>query len=56
MNTVFRPLIRRTLIISRNYMEMRRKKLDRRNGLLVIQKEKLRLLMTLWVVEKVRWQ
>lgn len=42
--------------MSRNYVEMKRIKSDRRNGLLVTQKEKLRLLMTLWEVGKVQWQ
>lgn len=40
----------------RNYVEMRRKESDWRNELLSAQKEKLRLLMTLWEVEKVQWQ
>lgn len=42
--------------MSRNYVEIKRKESDRRNGLLTVQKEKLRLLMTLWEAEKVQWQ
>lgn len=42
--------------MSRNYVEMIRKKSDWRNELLAAQKEKLRLLMTLWEVGKVQWQ
>ncbi|MCR2050808.1 hypothetical protein NSB25_26620 [Acetatifactor muris] len=42
--------------MSRNYMEMRRKESDWRNELLATQKEKLRLLMTLWEAEKAQWQ
>lgn len=42
--------------MSRNYVEMTKKKLDRSDVLLAVQKEKLKLLMTLWVVGKVQWQ
>lgn len=40
----------------RNYVEMIKEKSDRSDVLLVVQKEKLKLLMTLWVVGKVQWQ
>lgn len=44
------------MIMSRKFVEMRRKESDWRNELLATQKEKLRLLMTLWEVGKVQWQ
>lgn len=40
----------------RNYVEMIKEKSDRSDVLLAVQKEKLKLLMTLWVVGKAQWQ
>lgn len=50
------PVKKENINMSRNYMEMRRKESDWRNELLATQKEKLRLLMTLWEAEKAQWQ